>query len=180
MKPQIPTSGRRAAFTLIELLTVIAIIAILAAMTMGIVSFAQRKASEERTRACIALLEAGIEQYRDKYGEYPVPVTNNGQGIAGAIALYQALCDDGDDQLVGGDNVSIGEVGENYFVNLVAEGFVADDGRDRFVKDGFDRPIYYQVYDKERPEATHQETFDLWSYGTDRSRDNENKWIKNW
>jgi prepilin-type N-terminal cleavage/methylation domain-containing protein len=59
------------AFTLIELLTVIAIIAIL----MGIVIGGGRRAAEAgkiaRTKAELAAISAGLEGYKRQYGDYP-------------------------------------------------------------------------------------------------------------
>ena len=184
MNTAYPTRRRsqRSAFTLIELLTVIAILAILVGMTLGIISYAQDKASEQRTKVALSLIEAGLEKYKDEYGEYPRPKINDGSGLGGAIALYQALNDDGNDQLEDGNVASDGKAGENRLIDLVSEGNVGDDGQDYFVKDGYDRPFYYRVYDKENPELTKRRTYDLWSYGKDRERDPEKdaKWIKNW
>jgi len=60
------------AFTLIELLTVLAIVAILSAIVLG----AGRRATEagriSRARAELAALAAALEGYRRQHGEYPV------------------------------------------------------------------------------------------------------------
>jgi prepilin-type N-terminal cleavage/methylation domain-containing protein len=177
---------RRSAFTLIELLTVISIIAILMAMTIAIISYAQDKAAEERTKSVLIAVKAGLERYNDEYGEYPEPVENSGTGKSGSVALYQALMDDGDDEILGGPNEpSDGRTGENMFVDVKSKGFVDGEGSTYWIKDGYDRKIYYQVYDPENPEATNQTTYDLWSYGKDKGgskadTDNEALWIKNW
>ena len=176
---------RRAAFTLIELLTVIAILSILVGMTLGIISYAQDTASAKKTEVGLALIDAGIAKYVDEYGEFPIPIDNDGKGIAGAMALYQALTGDGDDMLEGGEGVSSNgkfEDNEKMFIDMRSEGFVAEDGQDYFLKDGYDRPFNFQVYDKNRPDATNQKTYDLWSYGTDKEKKKKNqaKWIKNW
>ena len=177
---------RRSAFTLIELLTVISIIAILMAMTIAIISYAQDKAAEEKTKSVMIAVKAGLERYKDEYGEYPEPAENSGSGKSGAVALYQALMDDGDDEILGGPNEpSDGRAGENMFVNMKSKGFVDSEGSTFWIKDGYDRIIYYQVYDPENPEATNQTTYDLWSFGKDKGRnklntDDEALWIKNW
>ena len=177
---------RRSAFTLIELLTVISIIAILMAMTIAIISYAQDKAAEEKTKSVLIAVKAGLERYNDEYGEYPEPAENTGTGKSGSIAIYQALMDDGDDEILGGPNEpSEGRTGENMFVDMKSKGFVGSEGSVYWIKDGYDRRIYYQVFDPEYPEATNQRTYDLWSYGKDKGRDkaateNEALWIKNW
>lgn len=71
------------AFTLIELLTVIAVLAILAGLIIG----AGRRASETgkiaRTQAELAALGAALEGYKRQYGDYP--------RTADAAQLLQAL-----------------------------------------------------------------------------------------
>jgi len=65
--------GRRttAAFTLVELLVVIAIIAALAALTFPAVRAAKIAALRSRAKSEMAQIETGIERYKDKLGYYP-------------------------------------------------------------------------------------------------------------
>ena len=181
------TRNNSSGFTLIELLTVITILAILMGMAMAIISYAQGKAAEDKTKGAMSAIKAGLERYYDRNGEYPEPMENNGMGTSGAIALYQALLDDGDDEISGGpNNPSDGRPGEEMLVDLLGKGLVGDDGDGvYYLKDGYDRPFMYQSYDPENPDATNQPTYDLWSYGTDKERNKTNKtsepkWIKNW
>ena len=69
MKP----SGKisKHAFTLAELLSVIAIIGILAAITMGIYGSVKRKGVESRLKAELAAIELALENYKAKEGHYP-------------------------------------------------------------------------------------------------------------
>ena len=85
---------------------------------------------------------------------------NNGSGTSGAIALYQALLDDGDDEIFGGPNEpSDGDPGEEMLVDLLGKGLVGDDGDGvYYLKDGYDRPFMYQVYDDDNPDATNMKT----------------------
>ena len=136
-----PTDRKRGrahspAFTLIELLTVISILAILMALTIAGISFAQNKAAEEKTRAGLEVIKAGLSKYYNEYAEYPVPVDNSGDGKEGAIALYQALSDDGDNELLGGEGIaSDGREGSGKLVDLVSQGLVAEEGRSTIIDD---------------------------------------------
>ena len=59
------------AFTLIELLTVIAIIGIIAAAFVGLAPAAGAKMRESRIRAEMQQLVTAIEEYKSRYGFYP-------------------------------------------------------------------------------------------------------------
>jgi prepilin-type N-terminal cleavage/methylation domain-containing protein len=66
------------AFTLIELLTVITIIGILAGLIVGLAPLASRKMKESRMRTELTQLGALIEDYKAEFGFYPPdnPATN--------------------------------------------------------------------------------------------------------
>ena len=66
-----PQPRRRHAFTLVELLVVMAIILILAAITMGIYGSAKGKAVDSRLRAELAKIELALENYKVKNSQYP-------------------------------------------------------------------------------------------------------------
>jgi prepilin-type N-terminal cleavage/methylation domain-containing protein len=65
------TRDRRRAFTLIELLTVIAIIGVLAGITFGVVTGVQNRAAISQARTELAALAAALESYKRQYGDYP-------------------------------------------------------------------------------------------------------------
>ncbi len=69
-----PTHSRRprAAFTLVELLTVIAIIAILAAMLLPVLAAAKRRAQKVQAQLEINQIATAIEKYDSDYGRFPV------------------------------------------------------------------------------------------------------------
>lgn len=58
-------------FTLMELLTVLAIISILAALTMGGVQAVRRRATKAKAEAAIAALEVALGMYYNDLGKYP-------------------------------------------------------------------------------------------------------------
>jgi prepilin-type N-terminal cleavage/methylation domain-containing protein len=72
--------GRRAAFTLIEVLMVITVIAILMGIVMGGARYAASKAEDSRARAILAKLELAMEEYKVEFDTYPqfrnVTITN--------------------------------------------------------------------------------------------------------
>ncbi|TAN36889.1 MAG: prepilin-type N-terminal cleavage/methylation domain-containing protein [Verrucomicrobia bacterium] len=71
------------AFTLVELLAVITIIAMLAALVVGGASYAMRKASVARCHANMETIKNALADYQIEYGGYPP---------GNETALYNALC----------------------------------------------------------------------------------------
>lgn len=84
-----PSSRRRSAFTLVELLTVIAVIAILTTMTIGVIRGVKERANIARARAELATLGTALEEFKRLYGDYPqlgeftqAPATPTGVTVA--------------------------------------------------------------------------------------------------
>ena len=63
--------ANRAGFTLVEVLTVIAIIALLAALILGLAGNAQKKAARTKAEAEVTQLESFVTDYQTKYGQVP-------------------------------------------------------------------------------------------------------------
>ena len=78
------------AFTLLEILTVIAIIAVLASLTFGGMSYYDQKMKYSRTEVLIASIERALEDYKSDNGAYPVSA-----GIGNTVPLFDALYGDG-------------------------------------------------------------------------------------
>lgn len=66
---------RRRAFTLIELLVVVTIIGILAALVLGVSSYAVQKSDRARAVADLERIKSALEEYRIAYGTYPTNIT---------------------------------------------------------------------------------------------------------
>lgn len=90
------------AFTLIELLIVIAIIAILIGLTLGLVQGAKQRATIARAKSELAHLAQALEDYKRHYGDYPqtgssaansqrVTIGANGLSAGPGINTVQAL-----------------------------------------------------------------------------------------
>jgi len=74
------------AFTLLEILTVIAIIAVLASLTIGGMGYYDDKMKYSRTEILIASIERALEDYKSDNGSYPSGNIGN---------LFNALYGDG-------------------------------------------------------------------------------------
>ena len=74
---------RELGFTLIELFSVMAIIAILMGIAVGTLRGAKQRAAIARTRSELALLVQALEDYKRHYGDYPQtgPSANNSQKV---------------------------------------------------------------------------------------------------
>lgn len=76
MKTRQPSSRARA-FTLIEVLIVIAIMAILAGISFTGMSYVQRKQAESQATVQISLLSKALEEYKRDNGTYPPTGNSN-------------------------------------------------------------------------------------------------------
>jgi type II secretion system protein G len=83
-----PISRHRKGFTLVEMLVVITIIVILAALSVPGYSYVMLKQANSQADLQINLLSKGLEEYRIDYGTYP-------DSAAGNNGLYRALYYDG-------------------------------------------------------------------------------------
>lgn len=143
----------RSRFTLVEILVVVAVIAVLMGAVVGIADFVSRKNGETRTQAIVEMLRAGLEQYKAKYGYYPptIQIQTNG---------YIPFCLDKNSDANGvSDNF-------NQFIDynqLVQNGRAkkTDDGLYQ-VLDGFGNKIYYRC-----PGYVNKTAYDLGSLGID-------------
>jgi prepilin-type N-terminal cleavage/methylation domain-containing protein len=177
--------ARSRAFTLIELLVVIAIIAILAALTMGTFSFAQQSAARNRTIAGLQAIVGALEQYKEKFGEYPEPSNAGEQDpnstsslrIGGAHMLYQAITGDGKSAIrlaTADSEESDGTVSSTERDNSISGSLPAaliypppsmrspGSSYPRWLVDGFGKPFQY---DKGGTPDAVNSTFDVWSFG---------------
>ncbi len=81
------SQARLRAFTLIELLTVIGIIAILAAITFGVVKGVNERAAVGQAKAELSALAQSLETYKAMYGDYPQSGTGASAPTATTIGI---------------------------------------------------------------------------------------------
>jgi len=113
-----PVSARRASgFTLVEMMIVISLIVVLAALTLGGYTYAVRGAKRRTTEATMTAITSSLERYFEKFGEYPEPAGQDDfaeimpgktYNVSGARCLYQALRGDGYDAIKGAGNSANG------------------------------------------------------------------------
>lgn len=83
-------NSRRRAFTLVEMLVVIGIIAILAGLIMGVLAYVSKKAKVNATELRIKAVEAALMQYEHDFHDYP-PSGAGADGVAGSESLLRCL-----------------------------------------------------------------------------------------
>ena len=147
-------------FSLVEILTVVAIIGILAGITLGVTAYVKTRNREVQTQTTIKMLEMVLEQYKNKYGSYPalngqpnnaigtnavfkIPVKPSGKGDL--ISFFDDVAYDGDD------------ISGIKGVNIVRK------GDEILICDGWGSPIIY-VY----PGVFNKTKFDLGSGGANK------------
>ncbi|HEY3899496.1 MAG TPA: prepilin-type N-terminal cleavage/methylation domain-containing protein [Chthoniobacter sp.] len=88
LRPQ-PRSAS-AGFTLVELLTVIAIIAILMGLLFPAINIAREQARKTQAKTDCAQITAAVKAYYSEYGKYPLPTTVTTQGNPQDIIFGQS------------------------------------------------------------------------------------------
>jgi general secretion pathway protein G len=180
------------AFTLIELVVVMAIILVLAGLILATSSYVQKKGYRSRAEAEIAAIAAALENYRADNGVYPSTAeTNalkpNAMGDPGntkytgaSLALYQLISGDAD------NSPDRSAESKSYFPfkpNQLSP--AAQNTEVTYIKDPFGNAYGYSTVKASTPGGIdgYNPTFDLWSTGgiVDFSDSpNQSQWIKNW
>lgn len=183
---------RASGFTLMELMVVVAIMALLASLTLMGFRYAQVTSMRNRTTAFHRSIMSGLENYKAENGEYPRPkkaaqtaqFNSKEYPIGGSLMLYQAMSGDGDSEIdiPTSASASDGRV-EGQEVNHVAmkEMPMEMSRRDPagyLLVDGFGHPFQYEVpsittktqYGASTARTnteTINNTYDLWSFAED-------------
>ena len=140
----------KGAFTLIELIIVMAIIAILASLVLAAAGSVQKKGARSRTEAEIKAVEDALESYKSDNGDYP---SNSSSGSATLLTALMPTT---------GTKVYF-EFKSKY---TNAQGWIDPFGLN-----------YNYIYTNGAPNNG-TNNYDLWS--TAGGSTNTNTWIKNW
>lgn len=115
-------------FTLVEMLTVVGLIAVLMGMTIAIIPMVNRRAANTRTEATLKMIETALANYKTKYGFYPP--TLDGTSVEPAAFILDTY------------TFSSGDA-TNYFKNNMAQFFDigASDSDARGKMEAFTAPV---------------------------------------
>jgi len=189
---------REKGFTLLELLTVVAIIIVLAGLILSGMGYAQQKAASERARAEIAALSLALESYKIDNGDYPRYLTADAEdsftdtyqittGTAvpdGSKVLYRGLVGDSDGD---GKTDTNAKVYFQFKADMLSTGTATPTDATHII-DPFGYAYGYSTYANKQTQdgATiavgkgYNATFDLWSTGGQTAASGTGKWITNW
>jgi len=147
------------AFTLVELLVVMAIIVILASLVLSAAGFVQKKGARDRATAEIAALGAALESYKADNGDYPSnSVASNNSNLVAALMPIGGIT---------GTNTNGAKVYYEFSPKFTNAGGAIDP---------FGYNYNYIYTNGSSNNGTNN--YDLWS--TAGGSANSNTWIKNW
>ena len=131
-------------FTLVELLCVIIVIALLAAISIKITQIAYRRADETKTKTVMEIIRAANEQYKAKKGYY---YPNSGSAYSEDGFYYIPL-----------DPDFLGDAYET------CRNIAKENGNDDKIRDAWGNAIHYRS-----PGKYNTGTYDMYSFGRDKS-----------
>ena len=137
-------------FTLIEILTVAAIIAILAGISVGVIGLISNKNAEAKTQATIKALELAMGQYKADNGCIYLPGGSSDLSTPIPLKVSAGLPSSLDGTLL------------KYLDQKLLNTASVVDGANRYFIDGWGRPLIYRI-----PGKFNKTGFDLGSVGPD-------------
>jgi len=175
------------AFTVIELLLVIAIIIILAGLILSTVGYVQKKGARARAEAEIAAMSAALESYKADNGIYPRDATKTDQVDPAASPIPTTATQFLYEQLSGNSATNLQPISgaRSYFAFKPQMLFGTKDSNGNltsvsYIRDPFGNSYGYSTLKASGGTGGYNPTFDLWSIADDSSGTNQTKWIKNW
>ena len=173
-----------AAFTLIELIVVTAVIIILTGLVLSTVGYVQKKGARARAEIEIAAMSAACESYKADNGVYPRDATTTDTLDAKAtinMANYQAASQYLYGQLAGDPDFD-GVPNSNYksYMQFKPNMLGTDNANKVYPRDLFGNSYGYSTANQVNPNQGYNPTFDLWSTAGLTSGTDSTQWIKNW
>ena len=174
---------RQQAFTLVEMLTVITIILILAAILLNVAGYANNKAATSRAQGEIHAMSAALENYKADNGTYPTDGGTDGLNAkttfdpggyqTASQTLYRALTGDNDNDPTN----TFSGTGKQY---MEIKSNMMPTGTNVYIQDPFGNSYGYSTAYQANSANGYNPTFDLWSTSGGKSSADQPKWIKNW
>ena len=198
---------QRSAFTIIEVLIVMAIILVLAGLILATSGYVQNKGRRSRAEAEIAAKSAALENYKADNGIYPRDSTNKTTDVLEAMTdpAYSSATppdpkptsyDPTDSKYVAPSFFLYGQLSGNTSGDRASQDqkgyfqfkpnmLLPSDGTSKVtaIRDPFGYTYGYSTAQQATPTHGFNPTFDIWSTaGTNKALDAayEAKWIKNW
>jgi general secretion pathway protein G len=162
----------KTAFTLVELMAVITIIVILAALVVSGMGFAFERQAKEKAKIQMALISKSLEEYKLDNGRYPL-TPNTATGGGQSDVLFKALYFDGSAPVVAGAT-AVSDPPKIYLPELnpstTKQGWTSGVASERTkIKDPWGNEYRYRtaVSVSGKNDDTQNPDFDLWSTGKD-------------
>ena len=178
------------AFTLIELIVVVGIIAILSALVLSTVGYARKKGAFARAETEIAAMSAACENYKADNGVYPREASSTDMldaRLSGNPSGYQTASLYLYKQLSGDFAANRTPTGKGYMVFKPNMLFPADQTQNvLYIQDPFGNSYGYSTIQAATQDTRkgYNPTFDLWSTvsltSSPPTAADQNQWIKNW
>jgi prepilin-type N-terminal cleavage/methylation domain-containing protein len=197
MRKQHPLVVTQGAFTIVELLIVIAIILVLAGLILATSGYVQTKAKRSRAEAEIAAISVALENYKADHGIYPIDSADGTtntldartmsnptavQYAAASVFLYRQLSGDPI-----GNRIPTGKSYFSFKPNMLLPRNQAQ--AVSAIADPFGYSYGYSTAYQASPSKGYNPTFDLWSTGgtgtgliptPSPGPTPQDRWIKNW
>ncbi len=140
---------RQRRYTMVEILVVIAILVILAGMTLASVGYVMRKAAEANIQAQLKAVCTALAQYESEWGFFPQQTGTDDNALGLKTTFVNSFASSSGKQYL------------NWAApDFRSDGDPADPGT--YCLDAFDGRIFYLC-----PGAMNPESYDLWSTGHD-------------
>ncbi|MEN3370094.1 MAG: ral secretion pathway protein [Verrucomicrobiota bacterium] len=202
----LPRPAKLHAFTVVELLIVMAIILILAGLILATSSYVQKKGARSRAEAEIAAMSAALENYKADNGIYPTDTASaalnpdnidSSQYKAASLLLYHEISGDrnSDGQITAADKTTPSDPLPKSYMPFKPQMMNRDSMSAEAsstnpvtaIRDPFGNPYGYSTAKATTPAGTtgYNPTFDLWSTSGNKEINETDdqyrkRWVKNW